>query len=405
MRVSTSQIFDAGTRNLIDGQSALYKTQNQLSTGRRVLTPDDDPVAAAQVLLTSQARDVNAMYADNQKNASSQLALAEDRLKSVVDSIQFIQEEVVAGGNASYSDAQRMYIAKSLQGQFDLLFGVANSLDASGHYLFSGYQGETQPFQQQNVAGTINVNYVGDDGQRLLQVSGSRQIAVNDSGRDIFLRNSAGNGSFVTGAAAANTGTGIVDPGSVVTPQNWTGHNYTLTFTSATTFDVTDTTTSTTVATGVSYTSNTAITSVPGVAFTIQGAPAAGDTFSVQPSNERSLFNTLQDLITAFSTPIQGNAVAGAAVRNTINANMANLDQALTNVSRVQASIGSRMAEMQSLSGVAADQEVQYAKQISGLQDIDYAEAISRFMTQQMQLQAAQQSFSKVSGMSLFNYL
>ena len=51
MRVSTSQIFDAGTRNLIDGQSALYKTQNQLSTGRRVLTPDDDPVAAAQVLL------------------------------------------------------------------------------------------------------------------------------------------------------------------------------------------------------------------------------------------------------------------------------------------------------------------------------------------------------------------
>ena len=116
MRVSTSQIFDAGTRNLIDGQSALYKTQNQLSTGRRVLTPDDDPVAAAQVLLTSQARDVNAMYADNQKNASSQLALAEDRLKSVVDSIQFIQEEVVAGGNASYSDAQRMYIAKSLQG-------------------------------------------------------------------------------------------------------------------------------------------------------------------------------------------------------------------------------------------------------------------------------------------------
>ena len=111
-----------------------------------------------------------------------------------------------------------------------------------------------RPFQQQNVAGTINVNYVGDDGQRLLQVSGSRQIAVNDSGRDIFLRNSAGNGSFVTGAAAANTGTGIVDPGSVVTPQNWTGHNYTLTFTSATTFDVTDTTTSTTVATGVSYT-------------------------------------------------------------------------------------------------------------------------------------------------------
>ena len=78
---------------------------------------------------------------------------------------------------------------------------------------------------------------------------------------------------------------------------------------------------------------------------------------------------------------------------------------AALNLARVQASIGTRMAEMNSLSEVAADQDVQYAKQISQLQDIDYAEAISRFMTQQMQLQAAQQSFSKVSGMSLFNYL
>ena len=405
MRVSTSQIFDAGARNLLDGQSGLYKTQNQLSTGRRVLTPDDDPVAAAQVLLTTQARDVAALFADNQSNASSQLGLAEDRLKSVIDAIQFIKEQVVAGGNASYSDSQRMYIAKSLQGQFDFLFGVANSLDASGHYLFSGYQGETQPFQQQNIAGTITVNYVGDDGQRLLQVSGSRQIAVNDSGRDIFLKNPAGNGTFVTGAAAANTGTGVVDPGTVVTPQNWTGHNYTLTFTTPTTFDVVDATTATSVAVGVPYTSNTTITTVPGIAITIQGTPAAGDNFSVQPSTDRSVFTSLQSLITAFSTPIQGNPQAAAATRNTINANMANLDQALTNVLRVQASIGSRMAELKSLSDVSADQDVQYAQQISGLQDLDYAEAISRFMSQQMQLQAAQQSFSKVSGLSLFNYL
>ena len=405
MRVSTSQIFDAGARNLLDGQSSLYKTQNQLSTGRRVLTPEDDPVASAQALLATQARDVNAMYADNQKNASSQLGLAEDRLKSVVDALQFIKEQVVAGGNASYSDAQRKYIADSLQGQFDALFGVANSLDASGHYLFSGYQGETQPFQQQNVAGTIVVNYVGDDGQRLLQVSSSRQIAVNDSGRDIFIKNPAGNGTFVTGGGGTNTGTGIVDPGTVVTPQNWTGHNYTLTFTSPTTFDVVDTTTAATVASGVPYTSNTTITAVPGIAFSIQGAPATGDTFSVQPSTDRSLFTSLQSLIGAFATPIQGNPTAGASVRNTINANMANLDQALTNVLSVQASLGSRMAELRTLNEVATDQDVQYAQQISGLQDLDYAEAISRFMSQQMQLQAAQQSFSKVSGLSLFNYL
>lgn len=406
MRVSTSQIFDSGTRNLLDGQSALYKTQNQLSTGRRVLTPDDDPVAAAQVLLNSQARDVNTMYADNQKNATNQLGLAEDRLKSVVESLHFIREKVIAGNNASYSDEERKFIAQALQSQFDSLFSTANSLDASGHYLFSGYQGETQPFQQKNTAGVISVNYVGDDGQRLLQVSGSRQIAVSDSGRDIFLGNSAGNGTFVTGAAAGNTGTGIVDPGTVVTPQNWTGHNYTLKFdTPPTTFTVTDATTATTVAAAVPYTSNSTITTIPGIAFTIQGTPAANDVFTVAPSADRSLFDTVQSLISTFSTPISGQPAAGAQAQNSINANLANLDQALSNVLRVQASIGSRMSEIEALSSVSADQDLQYTKRISELQDIDYAEAISRFMTQQMQLQAAQQSFSKVSGMSLFNYL
>ncbi len=407
MRVSTSQIFDAGTRNLLDGQSALYKTQNQLSTGRRVLTPDDDPVAAAQALLTTQARDVNAMYADNQKNASSQLAFAESRLGSVVESLHFIREKVIAGNNASYSDTERKFIAQALQSQFDSLFSVANSLDASGHYIFSGYQGETQPFQQQNVGGNISVNYVGDDGQRLLQVSGSRQIAVSDSGNDIFIRNSSGNGRFALGVAATNTGTGVVDAGSVLTPQNWTGHNYTLTFTSATTFDVTDTTTipNTTVATAVPYTSNTAITSVPGIAFTIQGAPATGDSFTVQPSSDRSLFATLQSLITTFNTPIANSPTSVAAAQNSINANLANIDQALNNVLTVQASVGSRMAELDSLSSVSSDQDVQYAKDLSSLQDVDYASAISQFMSQLMQLQAAQKSFAQVSGLSLFNYL
>ena len=405
MRVSTSQIFNAGSRNVLDGQSSLFKTQNQLSTGRRVLTPQDDPVASAQILLDTQAREVAAQYADNQSNASSQLALAEDRIKAMVESLQFVSEKVVAGGNATYSDNERKFLAGSLQAQFDLLLGVANSIDASGHYLFSGYQGETQPFQVQKTNTGLVVNYVGDDGQRLLQVGGSRQIAVSDSGRDIFLNNASGNGTFVTGASATNTGTGVVVPGTVVNPPAWTGHSYTLNFTSATNFDVIDTTTSTTIATGLTYTSNTTITAVPGIAFNMEGAPAAGDSFTVTPSKDRNVFETLQDLITAFDSPISGNPAATAAFRNTVNANMANLDQALINVSRIQSSIGSRRAELETLTEISADQDVHYASKISDLQDLDYAEAISRFMSQQMQLQAAQKSFTQVSGLSLFNYI
>jgi flagellar hook-associated protein 3 FlgL len=401
MRISTSQIFDSGSRNIMNGQSAVYKTQNQMSTGRRFLTPQDDPVAASQVLLDTQARQVAAQYGDNQSNALSQLSLEESRLQSIVDTVQYIQEQVVAGGNASYSDSQREFIANDLKSQFDTLLGLANSADASGHYLFSGFQGEAQPFE---LTSTGAVNYVGDDGQRLLQVGSSRQIAVSDSGRDIFNNNRTGNGTFTTAAAAANTGTGIVTTGSVVNPQAVTGNNYQLQFNAGGTYTVTNTTTAAVLGT-FPYATGAAITAIPGTSFSISGTPATGDTFTLKPSANQSMFATLKDLIGAFSTDIAGNAVAGASVRNTINAGMSNLDQVLDNVARVQASIGSRMHELQGLADISSNLDIQYQEKISKLQDLDYVEAASRLSNQQIQLEAAQKSFTKISGLSLFNFL
>ena len=401
MRVSTSQIYQSGARSLMDGQSSLYKLQNQLSTGKRFVSAQDDPVAAAQVLLNSQSLAINSQYADNQSNATSQLALEEDRLQSVVDSVQYIMEQVVAGGNASYSDSQREYIAENLQSQFDFLLGMANSTDASGYYLFSGYQGSTKPFQQ---LANGSVQYVGDDGQRLLQVGASRQIAVSDSGRDIFQNIRTGNGTFSLAAASANTGTGVIGSGSVLDPTSWTGNSYQIQFTSSTSYTVTDTTTATVIG-SYTYASNTEITAVPGISFSIQGDPASGDSFTVAPSTNQSIFTTLQNLISAFSTDISGNATAEASVRNTINAEMENLERTLENVSTVQASIGSRRSELSSLTNVSEALELHYQERISDLQDIDYAEVISAFSQQQLQLKAAQSSFAKISGLSLFNYL
>ncbi|MEI7429525.1 MAG: flagellar hook-associated protein FlgL, partial [Betaproteobacteria bacterium] len=311
---------------------------------------------------------------------------------------------VVAGGNASLSDSQREFFANDLQAQFDNLLGIANSADASGHYLFSGFQGEAQPFALTN---TGTVNYVGDDGQRLLQVGSSRQIAVSDSGRDVFNNNRTGNGTFVTAASAANAltaGTGIISAGSVVNPLALTGNNYQLQFTDATHFTVTNTTTGA-VSGSLNYVPGAEITDIPGMSFSITGAPVAGNTFTVTPSVNQSVFTTIQNLIGAFQKNIVGDPVAGADVRNTINANMLNLDQVLDNVSRVQASIGSRMHELQGLADISSSLDIQYQEKISKLQDLDYVEASSRISNQQIQLEAAQKSFTKISGLSLFNFL
>ncbi|MDR2450405.1 MAG: flagellar hook-associated protein FlgL, partial [Candidatus Accumulibacter sp.] len=287
--------------------------------------------------------------------------------------------------------------------QLEFLLGMANSKDANGYYLFSGYQGHTQPFQRVT-GGTDPVAYRGDDGQRLMQVGASRQIAVSDSGRDIFERNLTGNGTFALGAAPGNTGTGVIGGGSVTDITAWTGDNYQIAFASATSYTITDTTTSTTIGT-YTYTAGTEITAIPGISFSLGGEPAAGDTFTVAPSTEQSLFTTLQNLITAFSTDIENDTVAGARVQNIVDAEMNNLQRILENVSTVQASIGSRRSELAALTDVSSALDLHYQERLSNLRDLDYVEAISEFTQQQTQLEAAQASFAQISQLSLFNYL
>ena len=401
MRISTSQMYQNGAASLMDGQSSLYKLQNQLSTGKKFLSAQEDPVGAALVLLNSQSLAVNKQYADNQATAASHLQLEETQLQSVVDNIQYVLGQVIAGGNGSYSDSQRNDIAKDLQGRLEFMLGLSNSADANGQYLFSGYQGNEQPFQIQSDG---SVKYAGDDGQRRLQVGSSRQVAVSDSGRDIFVNAPIGNGSFGLSAASTNTGTGVIGSGSVVDPTSWSGHDYAIAFTSSTDYTVTDATTSTSLG-SFTYTAGTGITAVPGVTFSISGSPASGDGFSLKASGSQSLFTTMQNLIKAFSSSTDGDPTAAASLRNVMNTEMDNLNRAMENVLSVQVSVGSRLNELESLGSVSEALQLQYQTRLSDLQDADYADVISRFMQQRTQLSAAQSSFAQVSALSLFNYL
>lgn len=403
MRISTSQIYDAGSRNLMSSQSGLYKLQNQLSTGKKFLSAQDDPVAAAQVLLASQSLAVNSQYADNQANALSQLSYEESQLQAVVSAIQDARELVVSAGNGSYTDDAREKIADELESKFDLLLGLANSTDANGYYLFSGYQGNTRPFE---TAADGSIYYTGDNGQRLLQVGSTRQVALSDSGYDIFQKIKTGNGTFST-TAGTNAGSGVIGGGSVVDISQWltNAQDYSVEFVSDTQFEILDASGTALSGGPFGYTSGTAITDIPGISFSISGSPQAGDTFAVEPSRNQDIFTTLQNLVETLRTDISGDAAAGAALRNTLNAEMQNIDQALQNVVMVRSSAGARMSEMESLQSISSSLDLQFEARISDLQDIDYADVISRYLQQNKQLEAAQSSFAKISGLSLFNYL
>lgn len=400
MRISTNSLYEQGVAGIENQQADLMKTQQQMSSGKRILTPADDPIAAANALQVGQASSINDQYAANRSNANGALGLEDSVLQNVTSLLQSIRTNLVSAGNASLTDADRSAIVTSLTGQFQELMGLANSTDASGQYLFSGYAGGTQPY-----SGAVgNVSYNGDQGQRVVQAATGRQIAVSDSGTEVFDRVKTGNGVFATSAASGNTGTGTISVGSVTgTPT--TQDQYTITFHSPADgqYDVTDATTGATVASNQTYQAGGDIT-VNGWTTQITGAPAAGDSFTLAPSGSQSLFKTLGDLISAIGLPAS-TAAGNARLTNALGGGLANLDQALNNVLSVRAGVGTRMQELASLDQLGSAASTQYQQTLSQLQDVDYTQAASDLTREQTYLTAAQKSFTAVTGLSLFSYL
>lgn len=402
MRISTNTIYETGTNLMLQQQETLIKTQQQLSTGRRILTPSDDPISAAQVLSITQAESLNKQYSVNRISANSSLGLEENVLRKVTSLLQDIHSSTVYAGNASLTDTDRKILATELRSQLESLVGLANTTDEKGQFLFSGYQASTKPFVQTG----LNVQYVGDQGQRLNQVGPARQIAVSDSGTDIFDRIKNGNGVFTTAADALNTGSGIIDVGSVITPSSLTGDNYEITFTVAagvTTYDIVDITTGLPVSLTNAYVSNNVI-NFDGMQLSIKGDPANGDKFTVSPSSNQSIFKTAGDLITALETPSSGQP-GGTRLANSLNTTLQNINNSLEHILAKQASIGARLREVETLESVGSDLSIQFEQLLSQLQDVDFAKAASDLQRRQLYLEAAQQSYIKISGLSLFNFI
>lgn len=406
MRISTLTLYDQGIASMESAQALLAQTQLTLSTGKKVNVPSDDPIAATQILQTTDAQSVNTQYASNQSVAKTLLSQTDSTLSQVTSVLQNVRTTLVSAGNGALTTSNRSALAAQLQSQLGQLVGLANTQDAQGNYLFGGYQAASAPFSQ-NATG---VTYSGDDGVRAIQVTASRQIPATVSGDQVFQRIRSGNGVFVTGATQTNTGNGSIDTGQVTTPSALTGDQYAIQFSVSagqTTYAVTDTTTGQPVAApataGNTYTSGSAI-AFDGVQFTISGTPANGDAFSVGPSQNQSIFATLQQAITMLQAPSSGSSNSSGAL-GSLATSIQNVDQAMSQVSSVQAGVGTRENELTALNSVNTATDLQDTTTLSGLQDTDMAKAASNLAEQQTVLSAAEESFAKVQGNSLFDYI
>lgn len=192
MRISTNQIYRSGIDAITNGQSALNKTQNQLSTGRRILNPSDDPAGSAALLGLDQAAEVTRQHQKNADTAKSRLEREESSLQSLGDLLQRVRELAVQALNDTNGAGDRRAIALEVDQHLRQALDIANGRDGNGEYLFGGfYNGNTPPVTD-NGAGVFTYN--GDQGQRVLQIGASRQVADRDHGVDVFMKIPAAGG-------------------------------------------------------------------------------------------------------------------------------------------------------------------------------------------------------------------
>lgn len=306
MRISTSQMQSAAVRSMLDRQSELSYTQQQVATGKRILSPSDDVVGSMQAIVFQQSIDTQVQYQRNADVAEGRLASEETALTQAVNVLQRARELAIQGNSSTQTAESRAALAFELRQNLDQIVSLANTVDGSGEYVFAGNNVGVEPFAAVETpagSGLFNFNYAGDNGQRNLQVGATRQIPVGDPGSDVFVN-----------------------------------------------------------------------------------APVTG-------GGTLSIFDTVEQL----ALDMENNTVSTNAE--------ADLQMAIDHLGGFIARVGGRQNAISSERQFSADVQLEAERRLSDVQDLDYAEAISRLTRQMTGLEAAQKSFSVIQNLSLFNYL
>jgi flagellar hook-associated protein 3 FlgL len=377
-------------------ETSINQTQNQMSSGLQFTTASQNPTAAGSVNNYSQALAQSQQYATNAGSAQTNLNTEDNALSQIQSQLQSLRGLALEANSGTLSNTDRTAIATQAVQIQNSLLSLANTQNGNGEYIFSGFASQTQPFTL-TAAGAV---YNGDQGQRQIQIAAGQTVADGDNGDTVFNQIKTGNGTFAVSANSGNTGGGIVGATSVSDPTAYDGGAYSINFTAPGTYQVLE---GATVVTTGTYTDGGTI-AFNGVQVTLSGQPAAGDSFSLAPSSNQSLFTTVQNLVTALQGGVSTPASA-TALNNSINVAINNIDEALTQSSNVRATIGGRLNSITTQQSVGTSQQTQLQQSISKLQSLDYASAITTLDQQNTTLSAAMQAFTLTQGLSLFKFL
>lgn len=407
MRISTSQFYQVGLNSITNQQSKLLDTYQQISSGKKMVSPKDDPLGAARAITISQADTMNTRFMNNRVVARQGLSITETKLSSAVDLMSTIQTNLVNAQTGTLNDSDRQTLSTVVKNLKETMMGIANATDGNGQYIFSGFQGDRPPYV---IDASGNTVWQGDQGKRMIQVDNARQMSSSDDGYQIFSQATSGDRTYYSSSAATNTGTGIISEAVVTNPNGSNiGNDFKIDFSGAplqTTVSVFDKTGATVGApVTAAYNTQTGLVTLPGGAsVTIAGAPASGDSFNVTTvkGQDINIFATLDKLAAALAKPITNDPVAQAQLKNALGEGRQKLTSNYGSMLTTRSSVGVRMNELDVLDTAGSSKANDYKTQLANIEDVDMVSATMTLQQRKTNLDAATQAFQSIQALSFF---
>lgn len=412
MRISSQQAFNLGVKGIQKNYAELIRTQQQISTGNRILTPADDPVASVRLMQLEQQQNMLGQYKDNLVAANNSLVQEESVLNSVNDIMQRIRVLAEEAGNGALSQSDRQSIAAELREREDELLGLMNTKNARGEYLFSGFQGKTQPFVRQGDGSFV---YMGDEGQRKLQVASSLDIPISDNGKKVFqnVTNAARLDATYTQPAGSSLTVSsplVQDEIAYASAPGYPDSQFEIRFNDPANpknYEIVETSTGTSLQTGSMDDDDKLHDTLvfAGVVVHLDGVPDGTETISIKADPAREKQGVL-DTIYQLRTALENNTDSpegSRATRDAVAAAITNIDHAMVTIDQTRGDIGARMNIIETTQTNNEDVTLVNQAVQAELREVDYPEALSKLAFQSIILEAAQQSYVKVSNLNLFN--
>lgn len=184
MRISTSWSQQLSVNEMLRQQAKVSKTQMQLSTGLRILTPSDDPTASANILDFQQSIAQTTQYQSNADTATARLTLEESVFDQAGNVLTRAKELALQANNGIMSAGDRIAIKADIDQLLHEMVGLANTKNANGEYIFAGDLSNIPPVTLNPVS--KEYDYQGGVNQRVLAIGPQRQVADGDLASKVF---------------------------------------------------------------------------------------------------------------------------------------------------------------------------------------------------------------------------